>query len=65
LATEKRNAGRYCCSYRRYGDFRRKGYKLEDATHSVSGEAEKVTIDKDNTTIVSGKGKKSDIMKEE
>jgi len=38
-----------------------KGYKLEDATLQYLGEAEKVTIDKDNTTIVSGKGKKSDI----
>jgi chaperonin GroEL len=38
-----------------------KGYKLEDATLEYMGQAEKVTIDKDNTTIVSGKGKKSDI----
>jgi chaperonin GroEL len=38
-----------------------KGYKLEDATLEYLGSAEKVTIDKDNTTIVSGKGKKSDI----
>ncbi|MBI9038248.1 MAG: chaperonin GroEL [Bacteroidales bacterium] len=38
-----------------------KGYKLEDADISYLGEAEKVTIDKDNTTIVSGKGKKEDI----
>jgi chaperonin GroEL len=38
-----------------------KGYKLEDATLQYLGEAEKVSIDKDNTTIVSGKGKKSDI----
>ncbi|MCX6247077.1 MAG: chaperonin GroEL [Bacteroidetes bacterium] len=38
-----------------------KGYKLEDATLQYLGEAEKVTIDKDNTTIVSGKGQKSDI----
>jgi chaperonin GroEL len=38
-----------------------KGYKLEDATLQYLGEAEKITIDKDNTTIVSGKGKKSDI----
>ncbi len=33
-----------------------KGYKLEDATLEQLGTAEKVTIDKDNTTIVSGKG---------
>ena len=38
-----------------------KGYKLEDATLQYLGQAEKVTIDKDNTTIVSGKGQKSDI----
>jgi chaperonin GroEL len=38
-----------------------KGYKLEDTTLQYLGEAEKVTIDKDNTTIVSGKGQKSDI----
>ncbi len=38
-----------------------KGYKLEDTTLQYLGEAEKVTIDKDNTTIVSGKGKKADI----
>ncbi|MCX6245146.1 MAG: chaperonin GroEL [Bacteroidetes bacterium] len=38
-----------------------KGYKLEDATLQYLGQAEKVTVDKDNTTIVSGKGNKSDI----
>jgi chaperonin GroEL len=38
-----------------------KGYKLEDATLQYLGQAEKITIDKDNTTIVSGAGKKSDI----
>nr|NQU92077.1 chaperonin GroEL [Bacteroidota bacterium] len=38
-----------------------KGYKLEDATIDYLGEAEKVTIDKENTTIVSGKGEKRDI----
>jgi len=35
-----------------------KGYKLEDATLDMLGEAEKVSIDKENTTIVSGKGEK-------
>ena len=35
-----------------------KGYKLEDATLDMLGQSEKVTIDKDNTTIVSGKGDK-------
>jgi chaperonin GroEL len=39
-----------------------KGYKLEDTTLEILGVAEKVTINKDNTTIVSGKGKKSDIQ---
>ncbi len=38
-----------------------KGYKLEDTDISYLGEAEKVTIDKDNTTIVSGKGEKAAI----
>jgi chaperonin GroEL len=39
-----------------------KGYKLEDATLQYLGQAEKITIDKDNTTIVSGKGEKSAIV---
>ncbi|MCK5764541.1 MAG: chaperonin GroEL [Bacteroidales bacterium] len=38
-----------------------KGYKLEDADISYLGEAEKITIDKENTTIVSGKGEKDAI----
>jgi chaperonin GroEL len=38
-----------------------KGYKLEDADLSYLGSAEKITIDKDNTTIVGGKGKKENI----
>lgn len=38
-----------------------KGYKLEDTTLDSLGEAEKITVDKDNTTIVSGKGHKKDI----
>ncbi len=38
-----------------------KGYKLEDADISFLGQAEKVTIDKENTTIVSGKGAKENI----
>ncbi len=33
-----------------------KGYKLEDADLNMLGQSEKVSIDKDNTTIVSGKG---------
>ena len=38
-----------------------KGYKLEDADISYLGEAEKISIDKENTTIVSGKGEKKAI----
>ncbi len=38
-----------------------KGYKLEDATLEMLGEAEKISIDKENTTIVSGKGEKANI----
>jgi len=39
------------------------GYKLENATLSYLGKAKKVVIDKDNTTIVEGSGKKEDIKK--
>jgi chaperonin GroEL len=38
------------------------GYKLEQADLSQLGRAEKITVDKDNTTIVSGKGA-SDMIK--
>ena len=37
------------------------GFKLENADLSHMGMAEKITIDKDNTTIVSGKGDKENI----
>ncbi|HVZ56248.1 MAG TPA: chaperonin GroEL [Chitinophagaceae bacterium] len=37
------------------------GYKLENADLTYLGRAERVVIDKDNTTIVGGKGKKEDI----
>jgi chaperonin GroEL len=37
------------------------GYKLENADLTYLGEATSVTIDKDNTTIVGGKGVKKDI----
>ncbi len=37
------------------------GSKLEETKLSFLGKAERVTIDKDNTTIVNGNGKKSDI----
>jgi len=40
-----------------------KGYKLENTQLSYLGTAKKVTIDKDNTTIVEGAGKKEDIKK--
>ncbi|MBP1691070.1 MAG: groL [Bacteroidetes bacterium] len=39
------------------------GYKLENATLSYLGKAKKVVVDKDNTTIVEGAGKKEDIKK--
>jgi chaperonin GroEL len=38
-----------------------KGFKLEDTTLDMLGQAEKITVDKENTTIVSGKGEKSKI----
>jgi len=38
------------------------GFKLENATLDMLGRAEKVNIDKDNTTIVNGAGKKNDIQ---
>jgi chaperonin GroEL len=40
-----------------------RGFKLENATVSYLGTAKKVTIDKDNTTIVEGAGKSEDIKK--
>tara|TARA_R110002072_G_scaffold106447_1_gene232382 strand:+ start:32382 stop:34019 length:1638 start_codon:yes stop_codon:yes gene_type:complete len=39
-----------------------RGFTLENATLDMLGTAETVTIDKDNTTIVNGAGKKSDIQ---
>lgn len=38
-----------------------RGYKLENADLSYLGQAEKITIDKDNTTVVNGAGSKDDI----
>ena len=38
-----------------------RGFNLESATLDMLGTAEKVTIDKDNTTIVNGSGKAKDI----
>ena len=40
-----------------------KGFKLENTTLAYLGTADRVTIDKDNTTIVQGAGKKDDIKK--
>jgi len=39
-----------------------RGYKLENATLDFLGKAARVTIDKDNTTIVDGAGKDDDIQ---
>jgi chaperonin GroEL len=39
-----------------------RGFKLENATLDMLGKAEKVNIDKDNTTLVNGAGQKSDIQ---
>jgi len=38
-----------------------RGFKLENADLSYLGSAEKITIDKENTTIVNGAGKKTEI----
>jgi chaperonin GroEL len=38
-----------------------RGFKLESTTIEMLGKTDKVVIDKDNTMIVKGKGKKSDI----
>jgi len=38
-----------------------RGYKLENATMEYMGTAEKINIDKDNTTIVNGAGSSDDI----
>ncbi|MBM4176950.1 MAG: chaperonin GroEL [Ignavibacteria bacterium] len=40
-----------------------KGFKLENSQLSYLGQAKKVVIDKDNTTIVEGAGKKDEIKK--
>lgn len=39
-----------------------KGYRIEDAELSYLGRAEKITVDKDNTTIVNGAGNPADIQ---
>ncbi len=38
-----------------------RGYKLENATLDYLGQAARITIDKDNTVLVDGKGKSDDI----
>jgi chaperonin GroEL len=38
-----------------------RGYKLENATLDYLGQADSITIDKDNTTVVGGKGTEDDI----
>jgi len=38
-----------------------KGFKLEDADLTHLGQADKITVDKENTTIVSGQGSKENI----
>jgi len=38
-----------------------KGFKLEDADVTHLGQADKITVDKENTTIVSGRGEKESI----
>ena len=38
-----------------------RGYKLDQATPEMLGTCEKVVIDKDNTTVIGGAGKKGDI----
>lgn len=38
-----------------------RGFKLENTDLSMLGKAEKISIDKDNTTIINGAGKKEDI----
>src|SRR4026207_960969 len=38
------------------------GFKLENATLNDVGRAKRIVVDKDNTTIVDGKGKESDIQ---
>ena len=38
------------------------GYKLENVTLDMLGQCEKIKVDKDNTTVVNGKGKKDQIQ---
>jgi chaperonin GroEL len=38
-----------------------KGFKLEDAVLEMLGQADKIIVDKENTTIINGKGEKANI----
>ncbi|MCL2682781.1 MAG: chaperonin GroEL [Bacteroidales bacterium] len=38
-----------------------KGFKLEDADLTMLGQADKIVVDKENTTIINGKGQKANI----
>ena len=57
----KGNARGHRGAHRRHRDFRRGGFKLENTTVDSLGKAKRVTIDKENTTIIEGAGKKEDI----
>jgi len=48
-------------SYRRQDDFRRYGLQTGKRKDRDLGRAKKITIDKDNTTIIDGAGKKADL----
>ena len=48
------HAARHRHPHRRSSDFGRTGLKLENTTVADLGTAEKITIDKDNTTVVNG-----------
>ena len=61
LEIEERDVAGHCNSYRRRCCIRKRGFTLENTTPDMLGSAEKVTIDKENTTIVNGAGKKNDI----
>ena len=57
----KGNVGGYCSADRWCCHQRGKGLKLEQATIEMLGTADKVTVSKDNTTIVNGAGDKENI----
>ena len=53
---EKGNVRRYSHPNKRHCYCRERGFSLENTTIDMLGSCEKVTIDKDNTTIVNGAG---------